>query len=55
MYTGEELSAMAHEPGTPWDRVTGGKRRTELRNLPIPNEVMKTYFDEQRQLILSRG
>lgn len=55
VYTGPELSAMAHEPGTPWARVTVGRRTGELRGLPIPNEVMKTYFDEQRQLILARG
>lgn len=53
-YTGPELSAMAHEPGTPWDRVAGGKRASELRSVPIPDALMQVYFDDQRRQILAR-
>lgn len=55
VYSGPELSAMAHEPGTPWAQVTAGKQARELRGVPIPNDLMKSHFEEQRRLILSRG
>ena len=55
VFSGPELSAMAHEPGTPWAEVTAGKRVNELRGVLIPNELMQAHFEEERRLILSRG
>ncbi len=55
VYSGPELSAMAHEKGTPWEQVTAGRRVNELRGVLIPNDLMKSHFEEQRRLILSRG
>jgi uncharacterized phage-associated protein len=54
-YSGPELSRMTHEPGTPWEEVVRGKRRTEIRHIPLDNERLKRHFDRQRELILAGG
>lgn len=42
--SGLELSAMSHAPGTPWQQVTAGKAKKEIRDLPISNQLMSDYF-----------
>lgn len=46
-YSGLELSAMTHEPGTPWDitwNQLGGKDR---RSAIIPSDLIKEHYKEK--------
>jgi uncharacterized phage-associated protein len=40
--TGPQLSALTHEPDTPWSITR--QRATGVRNSPIPNRLMVEYF-----------
>ena len=46
-YTGLELSAMTHKPGTPWDQVTQPyleQERPLPPHLQIPRQVIEKYY-----------
>ena len=43
-FSGAELSAMSHDEGTPWQQVATGKKPGQVRDLPIPNRMIREYF-----------
>ncbi|WP_171172867.1 Panacea domain-containing protein [Ruegeria sp. HKCCA5929] len=43
-FNGVQLSALTHQPGTPWEEAW-----SKSRNAAIPDEVIKRHFDELRE------
>lgn len=41
-YTGTQLSAMTHQPDTPWSTVHN--IHGDARDIPIPDDMIKKYF-----------
>lgn len=44
-YSGIQLSSMTHQPGAPWYQVW----HSFGRNAPIPDELIKSHYDEIRR------
>ena len=42
--TGAQLITLTHEPGTPWATVTSGRTPAQIRDIPIPNELIQHYY-----------
>lgn len=45
-YSGIQLSAMTHQPGTPWD--IAWKNGLGRKNVPISNDLIKQHYSELR-------
>lgn len=43
-YTGLQMSAMAHAEGTPWYQTVGHLKPSEIRDIPIPNPVIREHY-----------
>lgn len=43
--TGNQLITLTHEPGSPWATVANGRRPSEIRDIPIPNELIRRYYN----------
>lgn len=48
-FTGPQLSTLTHQAGTPWALVTEGLQPNQIRDVPIPNEIIRSHY---RQLAL---
>lgn len=44
--SGGQLITLTHQPGTPWEQVTRGKRPDEVRDVPIPDEIIRRYYHD---------
>ena len=51
-YTGLQLSTITHREGSPWEQVTRGKKPEEIRDIPIPTEIIRNYY---KGIALRRG
>lgn len=45
-FSAGELSSLTHQPGTPWEQVTRGKKPKEINDIPIPNNLIKEHYRE---------
>lgn len=43
-YTGSQLSGIAHEKGTPWFQMTEHLDPKAIRDLPIPNPLIRQHY-----------
>lgn len=43
-FTGGQLITLTHQPGTPWAKVTQGLSPLEIRDIPIPNPLIREYY-----------
>lgn len=43
-HSGLEMSAIAHQEGTPWHQMVGHLKPKEIRNVVIPNEVIRQHY-----------
>jgi uncharacterized phage-associated protein len=43
-FSGLQLSTLTHAPGSPWETVTRGKKPEEIRDLPIPEPVIRDHY-----------
>lgn len=43
-FTGMQMSAMAHAEGTPWHQMVGHLPPDQIRDVPIPNEVIRQHY-----------
>lgn len=48
-FKGWNLSAMTHQPGSPWDKVWNAQNGKYQISIPIPNEVIKGYYQALAQ------
>ena len=46
-YDGVELSAMTHQPNTPWDIVWNKRGGKSTRHAIIPNDLIKEHYKEK--------
>ena len=44
-FSGTELRAMSHDEGTPWQQVVAGLKPETIRDLPIPDRLIREYFE----------
>ena len=42
--SGNQLVTLTHQRGTPWEQVTRGRTPDQIRDLPIPDEVIQRYY-----------
>jgi uncharacterized phage-associated protein len=42
--TGSQLITLTHEPGTPWATVTAGRQPSQIRDIPISNDLIRQYY-----------
>lgn len=43
-YSGLQMSAMAHAEGTPWYQTVGHLKPSEIRDIPIPNLLIREHY-----------
>ena len=43
-FTGLQLSTLTHKAGTPWAIVTAGKTAEQIRDIRIPNQLIRDYY-----------
>ena len=43
-HSGLQMSAMAHREGTPWHQTVGHLQPAEIRDVPIPNELIRQHY-----------
>ena len=43
-FTGLQLSTLTHKPRTPWAQVTAGKEEAQIRDILIPNELIRDHY-----------
>ena len=45
-FSGPQLSTITHRPGTPWATVTAGIPSDRIRDILIPNEIIRDHYRE---------
>jgi uncharacterized phage-associated protein len=45
-YTVNDLISLTHAPGTPWAVVAQSRSGGPIRDIPIPNDLIKNYYRE---------
>ncbi len=43
-YDGLQLSALTHEPGSPWDVIWNNRENGTYPEIPIPNDMIQQYY-----------
>lgn len=46
-FTGVELSAMTHQPGSPWSKIWDAAK--SIKNIEIPDNLIKRYYAQMVQ------
>ncbi|MGL6076023.1 MAG: Panacea domain-containing protein [Fimbriiglobus sp.] len=45
-FSGLQLSSITHEPNSPWGLVAKGLKSQQIRNLPIPDEMIQRHYSK---------
>lgn len=54
-FSGLQLSTLTHRPGSPWALVTCGRSPAQIRDIPIPNDVIRDHYLKLAQNRVSNG